>query len=338
MSVYEQNGKWYYNFMLYGIRKHGACKGCRTISEALEFEAEVKNDVSLIYRKKKDVSDYITLKQMFDEFIEYSKINNKTKTYNENKHRRDVISDFFGKNITISEITPADIERFKQYITVTLGDTNSTFNRYFAVLKKAYNLIIMNHRLNLLNPCNLVKPLKIDNHIMRYLTEDEEKRLLAELAPHLKPIVICALTTGLRLSNILNLKWSSINFDYGFIEILKQENKGHKKIQIPLSKKFKEELKKIGIKKTGYVFINPDTDKPYTTIKTGFNKALERAGIENFRFHDLRHTVGTRLVAQGADLQTVKELLAHSDIKTTQRYLHPVKENIKKAVDILDSF
>lgn len=324
--------------MLFGIRKHGACKGCRKISEALEFEAEVKNEVSLIYRKKKDESENISVKQLFDEFLEYSKINNKPKTYNENEHRVDVMKEFFGKDTAISDVSPADIERFKTYITVTLSDTNSTFNRYFAVLKKAYNLVIINHRLNLLNPCSLVKPLKVDNHIMRYLTEDEEKRLLKELAPHLRPIVICALTTGLRLSNILNLKWQSINFDMGFIEILKQENKGHKKIQIPLSKKLKKELKKIGIKKTGYVFINPDTQKPFTTIKTGFNRALQRAGIENFRFHDLRHTVGTRLVASGADLQTVKELLAHSDIKTTQRYMHPVKENIKKAVDILDSF
>ena len=136
----------------------------------------------------------------------------------------------------------------------------------------------------------------------------------------------------------MNLKWESIDLKYGFIEILKQENKGHKKIQIPLSNKFKEELEKIGIKKSGYVFINPDTQKPYTTIKTGFNRALQRAGIENFRFHDLRHTVGTRLVASGADLQTVKEILAHSDIKTTQRYTHPVKENLKKAIDILDKF
>ena len=324
--------------MLFGVRKHGSCRGCRNKSEALEFEAEIKNEVSLIHRKKKDLSEVITVGQMLDEFLDYSEINNKPKTYNDNIHRADVIKEFFGKGSAISSVTPSDIERFKSYITVTLKDTNSTFNRYFAVFKKAYNLVIINYRLNLLNPCNLVKPLKVDNHIMRYLTEEEEKRLLAELAPHLKPIVICALTTGLRLSNILNLKWQSINFDMGFIEILKQENKGHKKIQIPLSNKFKIELEKIGIKKNGYVFINPDTQKPYTTIKTGFNKALIRANIENFRFHDLRHTVGTRLVANGADLQTVKELLAHSDIKTTQRYMHPVKENIKKAVDILDKF
>ena len=338
MSVYEQNGKWYYNFMLFGIRKHGACKGCRKISEALEFEAEVKNDVSLIYRKKKDLSEAITVKQMFEEYLEYSEINNKPDVYRDNKHKVDVMQEFFGFNTAIGDVTPAMIEKLKTYITNDIGNSKATFNRYFASLKKAYNLVIINHRLNLLNPCKLVSSFTEDNHLTRYLTEEEEKRLMKELPDYLKPIVICALTTGLRKSNILNLKWESINFEYGFIEILKQENKGKKAIQIPLSNKFKAELEKIGIKEKGFVFKSHRGDKPYTNIDEGFRQACIRAGIENFRFHDLRHTVGTRLVANGADLQTVKQYLAHSDLKTTQRYLHPVKENMKKAIEILDSF
>jgi len=338
MSVYEQNSKWYYNFMIYGIRKHGACKGCRTRSEALEFEAEVKNDVSLIHRNKKDLSEIIKVKQMFDEYLEYSEINNKPDVYRDNKHKVDVMQNFFGADTTIDKITPATIEKLKAYTIDTLKLTKATFNRYFASLRKAFNLLIINHKLNMLNPCKLVSGFVEDNQIIRYLTEDEEKRLMKELPKYLKPIVICALTTGLRKSNILNLKWESIDFEYNFIEILKQENKGKKIIKLPLSKKFRKELEKIGIKKSGYVFNSHRGDKPYSNIDEGFKQACIRAGIENFRFHDLRHTVGTRLVANGADLQTVKQYLAHSDIKTTQRYLHPVDENMLKAIDILDSF
>lgn len=338
MTVYEKNGKFYYAFMLFGMRKHGACKGCKDISHAIEYEADMKNQISLLHRKKVDESEVITVKQMFDEYLKYSEINNSTRTYKDNKHKVDIMQMFFNPDKKISEIKPFEIEKLKTFITKDLKNSKATFNRYFASLKKAYNLIIKNHKLNMQNPCNLVSSYKEDNQILRYLTKEEETRLFQKLPEYLKPIVICALTTGLRKSNILQLKWENINFDVGFIEILKQENKGHKKIQIPLSSKFRTELEKIGIKDKGYVFISHRGNKPYTNIDEGFRQALKRAGIKNFRFHDLRHTVGTRLVASGADLLTVKEILAHSELSTTQRYTHPINENIKKAVDILDSF
>lgn len=338
MSVYEKNGKFYYAFMLFGIRKHGACRGCKDISHAIEYEADMKNQVSLMHRNKIDQSENITVGDMFKLYDEYSQTNHTPFVYKVHKQKVSLMLEYFGRDTILKDFTPDHIENFKSYLKTKKKLSNASFNRYYGVLSKAFNLIILNKKLQMINPCRFVNKLKEDNQIMRYLTQEEEERLLKELAPHLKPIVICALTTGLRKSNILNLKWESINFDVGFIEILRQENKGHKKIQIPLSLKLRATLEEIGIKKKGYIFINPATNKPYTSIKTGFNKALKRAGIENFRFHDLRHTVGTRLVASGTDLQTVKEILAHSDIKTTQRYMHPIKENLKKAVDILDKF
>lgn len=81
-------------------------------------------------------------------------------------------------------------------------------------------------------------------------------------------------------------------------------------------------FKTIGIKECGYVFINPDTGKPYNTIRKSWISTLKRADIKNFRFHDLRHTVGTRLIEKGVDIKTVQELFAHSSIVTTQRYVH----------------
>lgn len=338
MSVYEKNGKFYYQFMLFGKRKHGACKGCQDIGHALEYEADMKTQMSLLHRNKIDASEVITIKQMFDEYLEYSEINNNIRTYKDNKHKVEIMQMFFGAEKKLSDLKPYEIEKLKTFITKDLKNTKSTFNRYFASLKKAFNLVIKNHNLNVQNPCSMVSSFKEDNQRPRYLTQEEEERLFAELPSYLKPIVVCALTTGLRKSNILQLKWESINFDVGYIEILKQENKGHKKIQIPLSSKFKAELEKIGINKKGYVFTSHRGNKPYTNIDEGFRQALKRAKIDNFRFHDLRHTVGTRLVASGVDLLTVKEILAHSELSTTQRYTHPVNDNIKKAVDILDAF
>lgn len=336
MSVKCQKGKWYYQFMVKGNRKHGLCFGCNTETEAKEFEARIYTELCDRLRGvQADLGVYI-LKDIYDMFLAYSKTNKKD--YHQDEIRVDIIKQYLKEDMKVSEVTPSVIENFKLKVKTDRGISNATVNRYLIVLSKAFNLFIINKKLNIQNPLHYVQKFKENNHIIRYLREDEEKKLFKELDSHLKPIVVCALTTGLRLSNILNLRWETIDIKKNFLEVLMQENKGHKKIQLPLSPKFKKELEKIGIKKSGYVFINPKTGKPYTTIKTGFNRACQRAGIENFRFHDLRHTVATRLVANGVDLNTVKEYMAHSDIKTTQRYMHPTPENMKNAVDILNSF
>ena len=168
--------------------------------------------------------------------------------------------------------------------------------------------------------------------------KDEEKfELLKYLPPYTRPIVICALTTGLRLGNILKLKWEDIDFENNRIEIMNQENKGYKHIVLPLSKVLKEVLNDTE-RVSEYVFINPETNKPFTSIYKGFKKAFEDAGIPYIRFHDLRHKVGTTLIEEGMDINTVKNVLGHSDIKTTQIYLNDNEDKMKKAIDILDKF
>jgi len=338
MSVRFENGKWYYRFRLYGKRPHGVCYGCNTYEEAKEFEADLITKMSLIHRGKIPDDQIITIKEMFNISMRISEANNAEKTHKDNLHKVEVLSEFFGAKNSISEITPSKIEEFKTYLIKTKKRSKATFNRYYACLSKAFNDVIIDKKLNIQNPCRSVKKLKEDNQITRYLTKEEEERLMSEIPAYMKPIIVCALSTGLRLSNVLNLKWESIDFDANFIEILRQLNKGHKKIQLPISKKLKLILEEIGIKKTGFVFISYRTNTRFKKIDNGFNEACKRANIENFRFHDLRHTVATRLVANGADLGTVKEYMGHSTLAMTQRYSHPTPENMLKAVDILDSF
>ena len=91
-------------------------------------------------------------------------------------------------------------------------------------------------------------------------------------------------------------------------------------------------------KESGYVFVNPETNKPYTSIKTNFKNALKKAGIKDFKFHDLRRTVGTWLLENGADLRTIQEILAHTNISTTERYLSITDESKKRAMDILNKY
>lgn len=87
-----------------------------------------------------------------------------------------------------------------------------------------------------------------------------------------------------------------------------------------------------------YVFTNPKTNTAYKSITKSFNAVLDKAKIKDFRFHDLRHTVATRLVEKNIDLFVVQDILGHSKITTTQRYAHPVPQRKLDAVEILNTY
>ena len=199
---------------------------------------------------------------------------------------------------------------------------------------KMFNIAIENDRIEK-NPVKRNTKFPVKNCKVRYLTEDEEKRLFEHLQEEIKPIVITALNTGLRKQNILDLKWENINFDFGYIEIL--ENKGNKHLKIPMTETLKTLFK--GMKhESEYIFLNPQTKEPYKDFRRLWNKAKADAVIENFRFHDLTHTVATRLAKNNIPITTIKEILAHSDVSTTMRYSHAVSSDEIKAIDVLNSY
>ncbi|MBM4307580.1 MAG: site-specific integrase, partial [Deltaproteobacteria bacterium] len=104
--------------------------------------------------------------------------------------------------------------------------------------------------------------------------------------------------------------------------------------KIPMNKKLTGTLE--GAKKESkgeYVF--SENGKPYGDVKSGWWTALEKAKIEGFTFHGLRHTFGSRLGMAGVDLRTIQELMGHKDIKMTMRYSHPTPEHKRKAVEML---
>jgi integrase len=156
---------------------------------------------------------------------------------------------------------------------------------------------------------------------------------LNESPPYLKDIVITALQTGMRKGEILNLKWSNIDFTFNFIEIL--ESKSGKSRKIPISDKLLIVLTSIP-KTSEYVFTL--NGNKIGDIKKCWDTVIKKSGIKNFRFHDLRHTAATRMVEKGIDLAVVKEILGHADISTTMRYAHAVPERKKQAIDVLNNY
>lgn len=84
--------------------------------------------------------------------------------------------------------------------------------------------------------------------------------------------------------------------------------------------------------------MNPETGKPYTDIKNSFHTALKKAEIKDFRFHDIRHTVATRLIEAGVPLPVVQEILGHARIQTTMRYNHVIARQKIEAISVLNSY
>ena len=330
MGVYKKrNGKFYCRIQYKGVRRNLLCAGCSKEDDAKIFMSNALTHlVQVVNGVAKDERKEVTFKQLTKLFLNYSQANKKD--YKRDKAKVEVLKAFFGDK----PITPAKIEDFK---SVMLEKYSKAYvNRYLACIKTIFNIGIKNELIEY-NPMKAVKMLKEDNYKIRYLTEEEECRLFEFLPEHLKPIVICALQTGLRKSNILQLRWELVDMEFKFIEVLAQNNKGHKIIKIPISDKLYKVFENLP-KTSEWVFCNPETGMPYKDISEGFTNACKNAKIENFRFHDLRHTVATRLVEKGIDLRVVQEIMAHSTIVTTQRYMHPTPKRKIEAIEVLNSY
>lgn len=205
----------------------------------------------------------------------------------------------------------------------------ATVNRELACLRNMFELAIK-YRLANKNPVKRVEFYKETRHDYKILNRNETSELIKAAPAYLKSIIILTLQTGIRKEKLLDLKWEDI--EDGFIHV--KDAKGGKSRRIPLSSVAQQAL--AGITQISeYVFTNPKTGTRFQDIKRSFRKACGDAEIEGFRFHDLRHTAATYLVQGGTDLATACEILGHSDINVTKRYLHPTDDVKRKAVEIL---
>ena len=190
--------------------------------------------------------------------------------------------------------------------------------------------------MSVLKKVRKVKQLEENNKRLRYLSPEECERLIYSCSDYLKPIVITALHTGMRKTEILKLKWKQADMKNGFINL--SDTKSGKRRSISISETLNITLKSIARRlDIQYVFFNPKTGKHYNDIKKAFNRACDKAKITDFRFHDLRHTFASQLLMGGGDLVALKEILGHSDIKMTLRYAHLASAHMKEAVNILNS-
>ncbi len=165
----------------------------------------------------------------------------------------------------------------------------------------------------------------------RYLTVDETLVLIEACEPHLRPLIVTSIFTGLRWGDVRLLKWDEIDLENSVINL---EDSKTDELCYPLPTEVMQEIKKIPRNGSRFIFINDETGKPWQNLRIAFNRAKKKAGITRpFRVHDLRHSFASNLVMNGSDLKTVQELLGHRNISTTTRYAHLSLHHKQKAVD-----
>ena len=208
------------------------------------------------------------------------------------------------------------------------GVSNATVNRMLAVVRAILNKAM--HEWEWIDRVPKVRLLKEDNNRIRWLMHNEAATLIRELPDHLKDMAIFTLATGLRQSNVKSLKWADVDLERAHAWIHPDEAKGRIAIAVPLNDDALDVLKKCVGKHAISVFTYKGSSIDNVNTKA-WRKALLRAGIEKFRWHDLRHTWASWHVQNGTSLQELQHLGAWSSFNMVLRYAHLSSAHLRKA-------
>ncbi|MBM4395723.1 MAG: tyrosine-type recombinase/integrase [Deltaproteobacteria bacterium] len=235
-------------------------------------------------------------------------------------------------DMPLSQVTAWQIEEVKKVLR-SQGLSGSRGNRYLATLSSLFHRAF-DRGLVRENPVKRVKRFRESPGRLRYLDSEEIDRLLGSCGLDLRDAVICALGTGMRLGEIFSLRWRDLDFEAGFIHVV--DSKNGERRDVPLSAAIAKALE--GRKGRGgeWVFARPDGTTCKSFMRTAWDKARARAGLEDVRFHDLRHTFASHLVMGGASEFAVQQLLGHKCLAMTRRYSHLSGGALRQAVVVMD--
>ena len=259
-------------------------------------------------------------------------------SWSTDKHRIETLKSHCGGK-SLGEITPDLIDRYRAERLRSFRPgtkkpiSPTTVNKEVALLKAMLNKAITWSYLDV-NPLRSVKRLPEPDGRVRYLDADEIDRLLGACPPHLHPIVICALVTGMRRGEILGLTWDRVDLKQRFIHLVKTKTRKARTIPIndPLLESLRHLPRHLG---TDYVFWNHGTGTRFVSIKKAWRTGLKEAKITGFRFHDLRHTFASHVQMGLGDLRATQMLLGHADPRMTMRYAHLSDARLREAVKSL---
>ena len=270
-----------------------------------------------------------TLSDLIERFLDHPSLKDKTKL-NYRPQLKWWISQL-GEHKLV-DITPDKISRSRDGL-LKKGFQKSSTNRYVAALSSAYSMAVKEFGWIDTNPCSKVRKLSEPRGRTRFLTDDERERLLISCensnAKELLIIVLLALSTGARKNEIRWLRWDDVNVQTG--TVIFRETKNGTIRSVPLVGRGLDLIRdwgKVRRLDTDLVFPGKNPNHPVLFEKS-WKRELKESEIEDFRFHDLRHSAGSYLIMAGVHMRTVAEILGHKTLAMVQRYSHLSPEHLR---------
>lgn len=346
--MYQRNGNWITEFYHDGIRyKKSLGMG---ISKTVAKEREGKYKQEVRENKHHVKARRIRFETFTIKYLEHARVNKKPKSAKRNEVSIGQLMPYFRGKL-IGSIHPFQVEKYKKSRRDG-GASPATVNRDIACLRNMMNKAVEWSYLQV-NPIAKVKMLHEDNEVMWVLSPEEEARLLEECekrpqrkgAKYLRDLVELALYSGMRQSEIFGLRRVNVHLDENYL--LATDTKTHQDRPVPVNETMREILQRQMDDQREYVFTNSAGGK-LTVLTNAFWRAVKEAGLVRwevkdgktvkvrFRFHDLRHSFGSRLGMNGTDLKSIMEIMGHKTAKVAMRYQHPSPSHKLQAVKSLD--
>jgi integrase len=336
MGLFKRGSVWWMSFIYQGkqYRKTTETEDKKLAQRILD---KVKGEIAEGKWFERLPGEDRTFEELMEKYMaEHSAINKAPRSHARDKSLKKHLVDFFG-NFPLLKITPSLIAEYKTARRGT-GISPRTLNYELALMSHAFTLAIKEWEWVRENPVKKVSKEKVNNLIERWLTLEEENKLLESSLGWLKEIMSFAIATGFRESEILDLKWSLVDLSRRTITILEQKNQGPD--TLPLNERalnILKERRRMRPDGTEFVFCTQKgTRIGSRNLLRAFYSALRKSKIEPLRFHDLRHTFATRLVQAGVDLYTVQKLGRWKNISMVMRYAHHYPESLRSGIEVLD--